>query len=202
MKIKKVLAFFLLIPFLLGGGGKKKREFVYQGLPFPSDITIILDKSYSMTEENKSQWALTEARTIVEYASDDGTVKFIGFNSSIYTDPQGRYKLPDKEKTDKTFEFFSGQDDIAGTNIVGAVKVALKDEIKDLGIIIITDGDPDGDTKDAAKQIVKLNSERDPPAVIGVVIIKPTIGTGDEFGKIVSTGCKGDMMQIIEKKKD
>ena len=62
------------------------------------------------------------------------------------------------------------------------MKVVLALPDNPLGIIVVTDEDPDGGTSQVAKQIFSINQARESPAIIGVIGILPT---KSELGNLI-----------------
>lgn len=197
------IALLLVVSIAIAGDKiVKKREITYRGHQFPNQITILVDASGSMENDNKYGWAVAEARRIAEFASDAGSIRFGAFTTGVTWDPQGRYETPDLDKLKASMIFLSqriGPD--GNTDIPNSVREALAEEIDPLGLIIITDGDPGSNANSDAAKVIAMNEARQSPATIGVVVVKPSLDS-EKFGTIVTEKCLGDMVKLTAVKKE
>lgn len=190
------------IPFLLAGGRRTIRVF---GEPFPIHVCIVVDKSGSMGYGPKP-WpyahAIAEAMRVAMQADDDGQVRFYVFSDNVAAEPQGWIKLPDAEKLAAAEGWLRSFDPSGGTNIPLAFsRAAIVDnkDVRDLGVVIVTDLDPDnsgGEPGAQAAQLAKINATRVLPAQIGILAINPSDGAHDRFGVVSATKSNGYYIRI------
>jgi Mg-chelatase subunit ChlD len=155
---------------------KVTRTVVVRGHAFPPRIAILIDRSDSMSADGRYARALREARRVVEQAGDEIHVRFACFDEGVLADPQGWYALPDDKRLEASFTFMVSLGTGGGTSIGKAVGFMLDDPTDPLGIVLITDADPNaGDqcVKQDLAYISERNLARPYPAVIGVISIDP-----------------------------
>ena len=186
------LALLLLIPLLLGGD-RPVREILIHGRPFPNRVAILVDRSGSMAGK-KHGMAVHEAMRVAEQAGDDGRVRFYAFEDDVLADPQGWIKLPDAEALALARGFLRHHGPAGSTNLVGAMQEVLALEEPDLGVVIVTDEEPDGGALPAADEIERLNAARQHPATIGVIGIFPSSA---ELGAAVATAAGGPYLRVV-----
>lgn len=181
------------IPGTLADQKGVRRDIVVYGHTFPASIVVLVDRSGSMREvgengtlrSDRYSLAVHEARWVAEQATDEGRVRFFTFAETLDSDPQGWISMPDVPRLKSALCWLSdhepaGTTDLAGA--VGAVLTALPDS--PLGVVVLTDGEPDTGPESTVARIGVANSLRKEPAVIGVVVLDPrTEGHGEEFGR-------------------
>ena len=185
-----------------------RREVVIHGQPFPDQIVILVDRSASMSADwdggkivrDNYARAIREARWVAEQASDAGRVRFYAFNDTLAEDPQGWYAIPDADKLKGSIAWLRLIQPCENTNLAGAMEHVLALPESPLGVIIITDEQPDGGPESTAAAILELNKKRKEPAMIGVIGISPRDPEQDRFGVIVARGTGGAYVRVVEKK--
>lgn len=181
----------------VGGGGSRKT--VIRGVEFPDRLVICIDRSASMSEGGSPSYAraVHEAIAIASQVADDGRVLFATFAVDVEVDPDGWIKLPDAERLKLAEGWLLSQSPAGGTDLVAPVRRACLEEAgKALGIIVLTDGDPDGSSAEEAREVARVAANRDPAAVVGALVIDPRGPKEDSFGLIVGSDGKGGYVRV------
>lgn len=193
-------ALLLLIAFASLAVGDEsppyRREVARRGTQFPRNFAILVDRSGSMID--KYDVAVREAVRVAEDATDEGRACFFAFGSDVTPDPQGWIKLPDAEALALARGFLLSLQPYGRTDVVSAARDALLLPEPDLGVVIVTDEDPDGGALAAAAQVVALNEVRPSPAVVGVIGVFPRDDLA--FGHAVAAACGGGYVRVVPAK--
>lgn len=192
MTLRGLAVLLALVPFLVAGE-RPVREVPIHGRPFPNRVAILVDRSGSMAGK-KHALAVYEAMRVAEQAGDDGRVRFYVFEAEVLADPQGWIKLPDAESLAIARGFLKHNGPVGSTNLVGAMREVLALEERDLGVVVVTDEEPDGGATAAAAEIERLNAARPTPATIGVIGIFPSDAV---LGAAVATAGGGPYLRVV-----
>lgn len=182
-------------------GDKLRRELVLNGVNFPNTMVILVDKSRSMEDYGKDAISVANAMWVAEQATDSGRVRFAAFDSDIrYWFPEsGWIKLPDKERLKSARLWLRSLKPGGGTNLGRVVEQAIEETAdvpapQPLGLVLVTDEDPDGYTQGNIDHILEANSER--KAVIGIIAVKP-LERCDQLGEAVAKSSGGPFLRIV-----
>lgn len=174
-----------------------RRDWIVMGAPFPNSITLLVDKSGSMLDNHAYALACMEARVLAAQTSDGARVRFVAFSKDVEYEPQGWIALPDAEALALADAWLRSRSihELDRTNLSGAMASVLeKDQEQSVGVVIITDAAPDGETAQVAKVVVALNQRRKHAATIGVIAINPD-KENNCFGLIVANGAGGSYVR-------
>lgn len=197
-----VLLVLALSPASALADGPRRETILAGDRPFPRDRVILLDASGSMsapltgTTGTAYARAVAEARFAAEAAEDDGRLLFAAFNDSIEDDPQGWWKTPDAERLDASLAWLAARPVRGTTELVAAVLryLALPG---DLGIVVVTDADPDGGADQALEAIAARNAARPGgPAVIAFITIAPSQLVNDALGRGLAERSGGPYLRV------
>lgn len=180
-------------------GDRTRREILVFGQPFPQNLVILVDASGSMAMQEGAPYALAcnEAATIALQATDEGKIAFFTFGARLSQEPQGFIALPNLEAVKQAHAWLSEQTPEGTTDLVNAMEKILALDVSPLGIVVLSDGDPDSGPGEAARRITTLNAERKGgPAVIGIVNVLPTNPAHEALGRGVAEKAGGGFMTI------
>lgn len=183
------------------GKARTRREVVIRGHPFPPNVVVLVDASASMQGAAYAR-AVREALRVAEQVGDGGRIVFGIFGDKVLTtDPRGWYDLPDRDRTEAAALWLLNTWPDGSTPLAKAVLEVLDWPVADLGIVVVTDAEPDGGPVSAAAKITAVNQERVPPATIGVVSIDPGSKHADSFGLLVARGASGAYLRVTTREK-
>ena len=186
-------------PEIALAGDRPRRDIVIFGQPFPPNLVILVDASGSMAMQDGAPYAIAcnEAATIALGATDEARVRFATFGARLDWEPQGFIRLPDLEAVKRAHGWLGEHGADGTTDLVGAMERVLALDVSPLGVVILSDEDPDSGPQEAARKITAMNAERrGGPAVIGVVSVLPTNPAHEALGRGVATKTGGSYMTI------
>lgn len=200
------LAFWVAVLCFVHGcevEAKEVREILVRGRPFPRNVAVLVDASGSMRGATYEA-AVSEAVSIARQATDDTRMRFYAFTDSVSDDPQGWIGLPDAVAVENVRSFLEGRapmNDGAATDIPNVVAVAIADDVDPLGVVLITDGDPDSKEPIAAetvRRISAMNAARSPnPALIGVIVVHPRTNLQGRVAASIARRGGGACLKVV-----
>ena len=176
-----------------------KREVIIAGQPFPDTLVLLVDTSGSMGCYDRKPYkrAMREVGLIARQMTDAGKIRFYVFDDVLTEEPHGWIVLPDAEKVEAALLWLRARKCDGGTNLADAMDVVLALPESPLGVIVVTDCQPDGGTDSTAEEIAVANRKRKTPAIIGVTAIGPD-EKGNRFGILVAEWSGGAYVRIVE----
>jgi hypothetical protein len=200
-----LLVLVFLVPFLTAGGGDLRQQIVVRGTIFPDTLAIVVDGSGSMAGE-PFDVAIREAVLIASQATDGSRVRFYHFANDTFSyppaatsTPGGWIKLPNEEEVACARAFLLSRGAYGNTQMVAALEEILALEENPLGVIVISDAEPDGGGESAAERINAANLRRKAPATIGFIAIEPGKGQADRLGANVARASGGAYVRLVKK---
>lgn len=191
-----LLVTLLLVPGVGLGQEDVARRTCIRGVQFPERVVFLVDRSGSMDGDRYSH-AVEETRRLASFVDDGSKIRFFTFSESIAAEPQGWISVPDKQGLDSAISYLRGQHPAGNTDLLGAMRTVLALPGSPLGVIIVTDGDPDGEFADVAAGIAEANKARGKEAVIGILCVLPQGPTPDRFCRFVARDGGGDYVKVV-----
>lgn len=195
----------LLVAFALAGStvvadepAPKRRELIVHGYTFPETLAIVVDGSGSMAGPSYDI-AIREAIAIATQATDGSRVRVYHFSYDTFSYPSAPsawIRLPDEEEIACARAFLISRGAHGTTGMVAALDEVLALEESPLGVIVISDADPDGGPDSAAEKIHAANLRRKEPATIGFIAIEPGRGSADRLGASVARASGGSYVRL------
>lgn len=198
----------IVLPLILVAviaGERVERRIEAYGVAFPPRVAIVVDASGSMTGKAPSgrtlhQLAVAEARWAAErLAADDGGLRFYSFAAALTADPQGWFATPDLDRLKAALGFLRAQTVEGNTDLAGAMREVLADQELDLGVVVVTDADPDGVPALTVASIAATNAARKNPATIAVVAVCPKGVEQESVGRSIAVDGAGCYIRVTER---
>lgn len=194
--VLRILLALLIVFVGFASADDVRRKLMIRGVQFPENLIILIDNSSSMDckigEDTPTKYVLAcrAAMEVVHQSTDGMRVKVGVFGHSLKWDSQGWIPLPDGTALDNVAFFFAcNAPDRGNTALAEAVCDTLKTDVNPLGILIITDGEPDNGVESTVTKIAIANEARilrgGEAAVIGVLVVGDS-ETGDKFGVLTT----------------
>jgi len=205
---------------LLCVAGGYRRQVVLHGTPFPSTLVVLVDNSGSMAESPYA-CAIRQAMWAADQAGDGARVRFATFGSELVwqerpairgTEPTRTnaagvvvaadpwIKLPDAEALAISRAWLQAQGTGGSTALANAVEAALSLKESPLGLIVVSDCEPDGGHEATLARIEKTNAaRRGGPATIGVISVAPG-RDAKKFALLVAEAAGGPVVELEAKK--
>ena len=181
--------------------GGYRRSVVLHGTQFPEALLVLVDNSGSMGGDPYA-CAIRQARWVVEQATDGARVRFAAFGGEVVwqeADPSKWTKLPDAEAVGVAVAWLQHRGTGGSTAMAHAVEAALAVEEPQIGVVVISDCEPDGGHDDTRARIERANARRKERAVIGVISVAPN-ADAKRFAILVADAAGGPVVELQPKK--
>ena len=208
-----------VLALLCVGGGYVRRTLIY-GTQFPAVLIILVDNSGSMAGAPYA-CAIRQAMWVADQAGDGARVRFVTFGAQVVwqdrpatrgseptrTNDAGVViaadpwiKLPDAEALALSRAWLEYQGTGGGTYLAAGVEAALAVDESPLGLVIVSDCEPDGGHDSTRKRIEIANAARKHgAATIGIISVAPA-ANAQRFALLVAGSAGGPVIELEAKK--
>lgn len=190
----------LALALLCLGGGYTRRT-VLHGQQFPDALVVLVDNSGSM-DGAPYACAVRQAVWVTEQAGDGARVRFATFGSEVvWQHEPGKWtKLPDAEAVAIARAWIQHRGTAGNTGLAEAVEEALRLDESPLGVVVISDCEPDGGHEATRARIERANAARKGGrAVVGVISVAAG-ADAKKFAILVAEAAGGPVVELEAKK--
>ena len=193
-----LLASFVAAHVLPAEAGGYRRQVLLHGQQFPASLVVLVDNSGSM-DGAPYACATRQATWVAAQASDGAKIRFATFGEEVVWERPGWTKLPDAEALATSRAWLLSRGTAGNTALADAVEAALALEESPIGVVVISDLEPDGGHDATRERIAKANAARKSPATIGIISVAPG-RDAKKVALLVAEAAGGPVVELEAKK--